>query len=135
MINSVTVKNFYPILQTDECLDMLGELHILGASGSNFENWKAEIDEQDKKKTTFSMQHGLYKFLRIPVGLKNGLSTFQHAMEILLLNVRWQQALVYLDKFIISLRSIEEDLDPLQTVLGLLSREGVSLRLRKWLFF
>lgn len=84
---------------------------------------------------TFTSYHGLQKFLQIPLGLKNALSTLQRAMDIILSTVKLQIALFYMHDVFIILQSIEENLDHIQTTLGLLFRAGLSLKLKKRILF
>lgn len=63
--------------------------------------------------------------------LTDGLSTFKYAMDIIVSTVKWQFVLEYQDYVSIFLKSVEEPLDHLQIVLGLLHRVGISLKLKK----
>lgn len=76
----------------------------------------------------------MYKFRRMQLGLKNALSTFQRAVDIILPTVEWKFARVYLDDIVIFSRSVEENLEHMKTVLELSSRAGVSLWLKKYFF-
>lgn len=50
---------------------------------------------------SFTSHHPLYRYLRIPFGLKNAPSTFQGIMNGMLSTIKWQPALVYLDNVVI----------------------------------
>ena len=71
----------------------------------------------------------------MPFGLKNAPATFQRAIDIILSRVKWQYALVYLDDVIIYSKSFEEHIVHVRTVLTLLSKAGISLKLKKCEFF
>lgn len=66
--------------------------------------------------------------------LKNALSPFQRAGDIILLTVKGQVELIYLDGEIIFLRSVEEHLNHLQTLFGLLSKACISFNLENCFF-
>lgn len=94
-----------------------------------------EIEVRGKDKTKFTLQNGLYLFLRMLLGLKNIVSAFQLQMEIKLSSLKEQFLLVYLHDVVIFLRSLNQHLQPIRTVLRLLSRAGVSLTLTKYFSF
>lgn len=80
------------------------------------------------------MSRGFLSLTRMPLGLINTPATFQRALDIILLGVRYDFALVYLDDIIIFSRTFEEHLGHLTTVLTLLKEEIVSLKLSKCQF-
>lgn len=88
-----------------------------------------------KKKTTIISHNGLYIFLRMSLGLKNAWNTFQTRINIVLSTTKSSFPFVYLDDVVIFLRAAEEHLYHLQPVLGLLSRAGKSLSLKKGFFY
>ncbi|CDF37529.1 unnamed protein product [Chondrus crispus] len=84
-LNAVTVRDSYPLLRMDECINSLGDA-----------------------TTTFASHCGLYRFLRMPFGLKNAPATFQRAVDIILSRVKWETALVYLYDVIIYSKTVTE---------------------------
>ena len=94
-----------------------------------------EIAEEDRDKTTFASHSGLYRFLRMPFGIKNAPATFQRAIDIILSCVKWETALVYLDDVIVYSRTVTEHMAHVHEVLRLLYTAGVSLKLAKCAFF
>lgn len=92
------------------------------------------MHEGDKNKITLKIHNGLYRFLRMQLVLKIVRGKFQRVMDIKLSTVMWQFMLVYLDDVFIFLRYVEEELDPLQAIMGLLSRASLSMRMDKCFF-
>lgn len=68
-------------------------------------------------------------------GLKSAPSMFQYMMEIMGWMVQWQFDLLYLDGYVIFLRSVEISLNHLQTLAALLTRAKVSLKFNKCFSF
>ena len=134
-LNAVTKRDSYPIPRMDECIDSLGEATIFTTLDCNDGYWQVPVADADKDKTTFTSHSGLYRFLRMPFGLKNAPATFQRAVDIILSRVKWQYALVYLDDVIVYSKTIKEHFIHVQTVLQLLRDAGVSLKLAKCSFF
>lgn len=56
-------------------------------------------------------------------------------MDVILSTFQWRFELVYLDDVVIFSRLVDQHVDHLQTVLLLLWRAGVSLKLNKCFFF
>ena len=99
-LNAVTVRDSYPLLRMDECIDSLGDATVFTKLDGNSGYWQVEIAEDDRDKTTFASHSGLYRFLRMLFGLKNAPATFQRAVDIILSRVKWERALVYFDDVI-----------------------------------
>lgn len=87
--------------------------------------------ENDRAETVFYTQDGLYEFFRMPFGLCNAPATFQSTtMNTIFAEVKWLTAIVYLDD-IIAFASSFEHVARLDTVSGLLRREGLKMQPRK----
>lgn len=68
-------------------------------------------------------------------GLKNAPGMFQRVMEVLHKKVKWQCALIYLDDFIILLRTPDEHIRHIRLILTLLQNAGVTLKFKICKFF
>ena len=134
-LNAVTKRDAYPLPRMDECIDSLGEATIFSTLDCNSGYWQIEIDDRDKDKTTFTSHSGLFRFLRMPFGLRNAPATFQRAVDIILSKVKWQFALVYLDDVIIYSKTVSDHFNHVRVVLSMLQKAGVSLKLAKCKFF
>ena len=128
-LNAMNVIDAYPIPIMDECIDSLGDAVIFSTLDCNSGYWKIPMSDEDRDKTAFVSHCGLFRWLRMPFGLKNAPGTFQRAADVILAGVKWQFALVYLDDIIIYSSSIEEHYDHLATVLKLVHKAGISLKL------
>ena len=89
--------------------------------------WHVEIAEEDRDKTTFASNSGLYRFLRMPFGLKNAPATFQRAVDIILSRVKSETTLFYFDDVIVYSLTATEHMAHVREVLRLLHTTGVSL--------
>lgn len=97
--------------------------------------WKVKIYTRTRKRRNLNLTIKLKIFLPVLLDPKTAPSMFQNAIDSLLSIVKWQLALVHLDDVVIFLRAIEEHLDHIRTVLGILPRAGVPLGLRRCLLF
>jgi hypothetical protein len=62
----------------------------------------------NKEKTTFSMDQGLWHFTVMPFGLCNAPATFERLMEMVLRGFTYDSCLVYLDNMIVIGRMFQE---------------------------
>lgn len=53
------------------CIVFLGKASVFSIIDVNSSYWQVEVEEANQDKTAFTSYHGLYRFVRIPVGLKN----------------------------------------------------------------
>lgn len=74
------------------------------------------MHEKDTGKTASNIQHGHYRFLGLPFGLKNAPALNQRVMDNLLMGLYNEELLVYLDDVLISSTSLQEQLKQLSNV-------------------
>ena len=134
-VNERTVKDVYPIPRMDDCLDSLGDATEFSTLDCNAGYWQIPVTVEDRDKTTFTSHTGLFRFLRIPVGLVNTPASFQRALDIILSGHRWQTCLGYLDDVFVFSRTVDDHVRHLREVLLLLETAGVSLKPSRCHFF
>ena len=133
-LNSITHKDTYPLPRIDDTLDTLGESQWFSTLDLVSGYWQVEVAEQDRDKTAFTTQEGLFQFKVMPFGLCNAPATFQRLMNLVLAGVQWSECLVYLDDIIVLGRSFEEHLQNLSVVLQKLKCANLRLKLPKCAF-
>lgn len=82
-LNTLTVRESYPLPRMDESIDSLEEAQVSLTLEVNSGYWKIEVSKSDKKKAPLISPHKLYQFPRMPFGLKEAVSTFQRAIDLL----------------------------------------------------
>jgi hypothetical protein len=134
-LNMISVPDTYPLPRIDECIDSLGDATVFTTLHCNSGYWQISVHPDDRDKTTFTSHYGIYRFLRLPFGLRNAPATFQRAIDIILSRVKWKTFLVYLDDVIVFSKNRAAHLTHVAEVLTLLVNVGLSLNLKKCCLF
>lgn len=74
---------------------------------------------------------GMYRYERMPFGLRNSPANFKRALDIIISGIRSKLCLVYLDEVILFFSSYEVHFEHLENFLQLFQEALVSLKLRK----
>lgn len=127
-LNSLTVKDAYPLPKTEECLNILGGATMFSTLNLQSGSWQIAVDDKDRQKTAFITNWGLYEYTCMPFGLCNAPSTFQRAMELVLRGLQWETLLIYMDDIIVFGRGVDESRDRLAQVFSCLHNYGLKLK-------
>lgn len=133
-VNSMTIRDAYPIPRIDDTLDSLREAKFLSTIDLRSGYWQVEMDKNSKEKTAFVTHKGLFEFNVMPFGLTNAPATFQRLMDIVLAGLKWQCCLVYLDDVVIYSPTFEQHLIDLEKIFQTLKSANLTLKASKCQF-
>ena len=130
-LNSVTVKNTYPLPKIQECLDQLGTARYFTKLDCLSGYWQIRVLEGDVAKTAFNTRMGKFEYRVMPFGLCNAPATFQSTMNDLLRDALDQFVIVYIDDILIYSKTREEHMEHVKHVLERLATTGFYLKQSK----
>ena len=133
-LNSMTVKDAYPLPRIDDSLHLLGNQQWFSTMDLASGYWQVAMSPEAKRKAAFVTNEGLFQFRVMPFGLCNAPATFERLMDRVLCGMRWSHCLVYLDDVISFGRTVPEALLRLEEVLARLSEFGLQLKAKKCTF-
>lgn len=88
-------------------MNTVEETDVSSSSDYNAGYWKMLMKKEDRYKTAFSSQQGLYQFARMYFLLRNASDSFQYSIDIMLALAHFKVAMVYLDDIIIFSHNID----------------------------
>lgn len=115
----------------DECLDSLYRATVLTMLDANSSCWQVTIEDTDKNEIAFISQHGLYCFVRVPIGLESAPGPFHSTMNLIVSSIKLQNVLVYLDDIIIFSKTLEQHIEHDSRVHSPFYNAGATLELKK----
>lgn len=118
----------------DDTIDSLGDAKLFSGIDALQGFWKIPMASEDLPKTVLTMHKGMYKYVRMPFGLRNASATFQRNIDVILSGVKWRSCLCYLDDIIAFSSSFEQYLVDVDEVLGILRVANVQLNPSKCTF-
>jgi predicted aspartyl protease len=130
-LNAITKKDSYPQPTIEELLQRIGGHSWFTKLDLKSGYFQIPIQHEDKEKTAFITQDGLYQFEVLPMGLMNAPPTFQRLMNNIIGYKRWDYVLVYLDDILIFSNSFDDHVKHLQEIFTILSDHQFTLNPNK----
>jgi len=133
-LNKISLKDNYPLLKMDHILQrVVGARRISLLDGfSGYNQILVHPDDQDK--TAFTTPWGIFKYVKMPFGLKNAGATFQRAMDIAFEKEIHDFLVIYLDDLTVFSKTDQQHLDHLRQVFLKCRKFGISLNPKNSLF-
>ena len=127
-LNSVTVKDNYPLPVINELLHRLKTAIIFSKLDFDSGYYQITMDENSRRYTAFACEYGFYEWTVLPMGLKNSGATFQREMDKILDGLIGVCCNVYMDDIIIYSNTVQEHKGHLRAVLQRIRASGMKMR-------
>lgn len=134
-LNAHTISDKFPMPQIDDLLHLAKETMFMSVIDLKSGYWQVPVAEQDRDKTAFVTPFGLYRFKRMPFGLKNAPATFQRLINRFKTGLPQIVILCYLDDIIVISQTFENHLTDLKQVFYHLASYNLIANREKCNFF
>ena len=130
-VNSVTIKDRFPLPRISECIDALGGCEYFSCLDMANGYYQIKMDEEDRDKTAFVTKYGQFLFNRMPFGLSNAPGTFSRALGLVLRGLSWACVVSFLDDLVVLGKGFEDHMVNLGKVFGRFQQFGLKLKPKK----
>ncbi|GFX57694.1 retrovirus-related Pol polyprotein from transposon 297 [Trichonephila clavipes] len=120
-LNAQTVPDSYPLPRMDDLLNEAKPTPYMSTIDLRSGYHQVKVATEDRDKTAFTCPFGIYKFTRMPFGLRNAPATFQRLIDKFRSGLNNVLALPYLDDIIILSPTFQKRLSDLEQVFKRLS--------------
>lgn len=134
-LNSVTIKDSYPLPRIDSCLESIGGACLFSTIDLRSGYWQTTLHPDDADKTAFVTRSGQYRFKVLAMGLTNAPGQFQRLMDLILAGLVWEACLIYLDDVIVFSSTFDQHLERLAAVFSRLAKANLKLKASKCQLF
>ena len=129
-LNEVVISDKFPLPKQEDILQTLIRCQWLSTLDALAGFTQLEVDPKKREKLAFRTHHGLWQFIRMPFGYKNG-HQFSKGHANVLAPFLWIFALVYIDNIVIFSKTFDDHLDHLNQVFKAVAETGITLTTTK----
>lgn len=134
-LNSVTIKNKYPLPRIDDLFDQLKGAGIFSKIDLRSGYHQLRIEENDIARTVFRTRYGHYEFTVMPFGLTNAPEVFMDLMHRTFRMFLDKFVVVFIDDFLVYSKNSEAHEEHLRQVLSKLREHQLYAKLSKCEFW
>ena len=133
-LNKVTITDAYPTPRVEHVLERLNGNKFFSTFDCEKGYYQVGLTDRTKDITAFTSPMGLFKWTKMPFGLKNAPAVFQRLMDLVLAGLSWQCCMVFFDDIVVFSKSWEDHIRDLDLVFSNLRSAGMTLNFKKSVF-
>jgi hypothetical protein len=134
-LNTVTIKNKYPIPHIDILFDQLAEAQVFSKIDLRSGYHQIKIRTEDIPKMAFSMTYDFYDYLVMSFGLTNALAHLMYLMNSIFMEELDKFIIVFIDDILVYSKSMEEHEEHLRVILQQLRDHQLYVKFSKCEFW
>lgn len=127
-LDTVTLKDAYPLPRVEESLDAFGKAKLFSSLDLTAGYFQVAVHEDYQEKTAVTTPFGLYHWTRMPFGLCNAPASFQRLMEVVLGDLAFDALLIYMDDVLVFSSDFDSHCEKLDVVFTRLKEHGLKLK-------
>ena len=130
----MTIKDAYPIPRIDESLPKLGDAKFFTTLDLGSAFWHVPLRKEDREKTSFACELGLFQWKMMPFGLCNATAPFQRLMAQALTIVTKKYGnliMCYVDDVVIATQTLEDHIERLDEVFTCIKHASLECKRSK----
>ena len=127
----MTIKDAYPIPRIDESLSKLGDAKFFTTLDLGSAFWQVPLRKQDREKTGFACELGMFQWKRMPFRLCNATATFQRLMSQALTSVTKKYGnllMCYVNDVVIATPTLEDHIERLDELFTCMKQAGLKCK-------
>ena len=121
-LNSITVKDNYPLPRIDDMLAKLKKAKIFSKIDFASGYFQVKMATGSRAFTAFICEYGVFEFTVMPMGMKNSGATFQRLMNKLFENHIGLFCIIYIDDTLVFSESVENHAKHLKIIFDVIRR-------------
>ncbi|KAL7292734.1 hypothetical protein TKK_0013856 [Trichogramma kaykai] len=133
-LNEKTIPDRYPLPNILDIIDQVGGAKYFSTLDLSNGFYQVLLKEEDRHKTAFSTEFGLFHFKKLPMGCSNAPATFQRAMDNAFRGMQQKEIFLCLDDAVIYGKTIEEHNDKLKRFFERARKHNLKLQPEKCVF-
>jgi Reverse transcriptase (RNA-dependent DNA polymerase) len=130
-LNEIAISDEFPLPRQDKIIQALSGSQWLSTLDALAGFTQLEIEPKEQEKLAFQTHRGLWQFVRMPFGYKNGPSIFQRDMQNILAPFLWIFSLVYINDIVNFSLTFDDHLSHLDQVFKAVETSGITLATTK----
>ena len=128
-VNTVTIKDSYPLPRIDDILDAIGNAKYLTQIDLLRGYYQIPLTDKAKLISAFITPFGLFQYNRLPFGMSNAPATFQRLVNRVVQDLDGTYA--YIDDIVVTSETWEEHIYRIQSLFVRLKSFGLTVNLAK----
>ncbi|GBN06046.1 Retrovirus-related Pol polyprotein from transposon 17.6 [Araneus ventricosus] len=133
-LNAITIPDKYPLPLMDTLLHDAKSTAFMSTFDLKTGCHQIEVNPDDKDKTAFVCPFGMFRYKRMPFGLKNAPATFQRLMDQFRNGLPTVNILVYFDDIVVLSETFEQHIQDLKMVFDRLRKFKLCVNREKCKF-
>ncbi len=130
-VNRLCVKDSYPAPNIEATMDMLKKAKWYSAFDLEKGYHQVPLSDRAKQVCAFRCPFGSFRYTRLPFGIMNAPAAFQRMMDVILRDLAWSCAMVYMDDVVVYSETWEDHLQHLRAVLERIDAANLTIKLSK----